>query len=99
MKFLVTTAVLALAAALAVSSQVGPPVEEKGRLKRSQVDAILKADHAKSVEEAGKLVKLAQELQEELERSDRHVLSMTALKKAEEIEKLAKRIRNRMKRF
>lgn len=99
MKFLANIAFVALAAGLAVHSQVDPPIDEKGRLKRSQVEAILKADHAKSVEEAGKLVKLAQELQEELERSDRHVLSMTALKKAEEIEKLAKRIRNRMKRF
>ena len=99
MRFLVNMALLALAAGMVLSSQVGPPDEEKVRLKRSQVEAILKADHAKSIQDAGQLVKLAEQLQEELERSDQHVLSMTALKKTEEIEKLAKRIRNRMKRF
>jgi hypothetical protein len=37
-------------------------------------------------------------LKEELEKNDRHVLSLTSLKKTEEIEKLAKRIRSRLRR-
>jgi hypothetical protein len=73
--------------------------EEKPQLKRSQVEAMLKADHEKSLEETNKMIQLAEELRAELEKNDRHILSVPALKKTEEIEKLAKRIRNRMKRF
>ena len=73
--------------------------EEKPRFKRSQIDEILKADRKKSLEDAGKLQQLADELKIELEKTDSHVLSVSALKKAEEIEKIAKRIRGRMRRF
>ncbi|MCC6590111.1 MAG: hypothetical protein IT168_25690 [Bryobacterales bacterium] len=73
--------------------------EEKPRFKRSQIDEILKADRKKSIEDAGKLQQLAEELKIELEKADSHVLSVSALKKAEEIEKIAKRIRGRMRRF
>lgn len=75
------------------------PGDRDPRLKRSQVEELLKADHAKSLDDAAKLIKLSEELKIELEKNDRHVLSMSAIKKTEEIEKLAKRIRGRMKRF
>jgi hypothetical protein len=42
---------------------------------------------------------LSEEVRIELEKNDRHVMSVTTLKKLEEIEKLAKRIRSRLKRF
>jgi hypothetical protein len=42
---------------------------------------------------------LSEELKIELEKNDRHVLSVSAVKKTEEIEKLAKKIRGRMKRY
>ena len=73
--------------------------DQSPRLKRSQVEEILKSDREKSIEDAGELIKLAEELKVDLEKNDRHVLSMGAFKKTEEIEKLAKRIRGRMKRF
>ena len=66
---------------------------------RSQKEEILKVDHQKSVEEAGELMKLSEELKIELERNDRHVLSVGMLKKLDEMEKLVKRIRGRLKRF
>lgn len=66
---------------------------------RSQTEAILKEDHARSLKDVAELIKIAEELKEELEKNDRHVLSVGALKKTDEIEKLAKRIRSRMKRF
>ncbi|MEZ5352997.1 MAG: hypothetical protein R2762_10210 [Bryobacteraceae bacterium] len=68
-------------------------------MKRSQVEAILKSDREKSLEDAADLLKLAEDLKIDLEKNDRHVLSVSAFKKTEEIEKLAKRIRGRMKRF
>jgi hypothetical protein len=43
-------------------------------------------------------VKLSEELQDDLIKSDRHVLSLANLKRVDEIEKLAKRIRTRLKR-
>ena len=78
------------------------PAEEEGRrreMKRSQIEALLKEDHEKSIKDAGELMRLSEELKVELEKSDRHVLSVGAIKKTEEIEKIAKRIRGRMKRF
>lgn len=66
---------------------------------KSQAEEILKADHEKTLKDAAQLLKLAEELKGDLEKNDRHVLSISTLKKTEEIEKLAKRIRSRLRRF
>lgn len=66
---------------------------------KSQAEEILKADYEKTLKDAADLLKLAGELKEDLEKNDRHVLSISTLKKTEEIEKLAKRIRSRLRRF
>jgi hypothetical protein len=63
---------------------------------KPQQDEILKADHEQDLKDAGQLIALAEQLKQELEKNDRHVLSITSLKKTEEIEKLAKRIHSRM---
>jgi len=65
---------------------------------KSQQEEILKADHKKTLEDAAQLVKLAEELQDDLNKEDRHVLSIASLKKAEDIEKLAHKIRTRLKK-
>jgi hypothetical protein len=62
-----------------------------------QQDEILKADHEKTVRDAAQLIELAESLKQEIEKDDAHVLSISSLKKTEEIEKLAKRIRTRLK--
>ena len=64
---------------------------------KSQREEILKADYQKSLQDARELSRLADELKLELEKSDRNVLSIPLLKKTEEIEKLAKRLRDRLK--
>lgn len=66
-----------------------------GKLQR---DAILKAEYEKSLDEVAQLIKLAEELQQELAKNERFVLSLSSLKKAEEIEKLAKRLRSRIRK-
>ena len=66
---------------------------------RSQREAILKADHEKSLKDADELVRLSEELKSDLEKNDRHVLSVNTLKKLDDIEKVTRRIRGRMKRF
>lgn len=69
------------------------------RMKREQLEELLKSDHKKSIADAEEIIKLGEELKIELERNDRHILSVKAYKKTEEIEKIAKRIRGRMKRY
>jgi hypothetical protein len=63
---------------------------------KSQQEEILKADHEKSLKDASALIDLAEQLKADLEKNDRYVLSISTLKKTEEIEKLAKRIRSRL---
>jgi hypothetical protein len=66
-----------------------------GKLQR---DEILKADFQKTLDDARELCRLADELKADLEKNDRYVLSIPTLKKTEDIEKLAKRIHDRLKR-
>ena len=66
---------------------------------KSQKDAIAKEDYRKSLEDSRELVKLSEDLEAELEKNDRYVVSLSAIRKTEDIEKLAKRIRGRLKRF
>jgi hypothetical protein len=101
---LLAVAALSLAAQIPQNPTARPhpdePDEEvrlpNGKLQR---DEILKADFQKSLEDARQLSKLADELKTDLEKSDRNVLSIPTLKKTEEIEKLAKRIHDRMKHY
>jgi hypothetical protein len=65
-----------------------------------QSEEILKADHDKSVEDAKAMVELAQSLQKDLDQKGaKDVLSLADIHKTEEIEKLAKRIRARIRRW
>ena len=75
-----------------------PPAAGDVRLPngKSQRDEILKAEHEKSLKDAAALIELAEQLKADLEKDDRHVLSIATLKKTEEIEKIAKRIRTRL---
>jgi hypothetical protein len=49
------------------------------------------------VNDAAKLVALSQELKDEVDKSTKDTLSLTVIKKAEEIEKLAKEVKLRMR--
>jgi hypothetical protein len=77
-----------------------PPADHDIRLPngKTQQEEILKADHERDLKEATQLIELAEGLKEDLEKNDQHVLSLSSLKKTEEIEKLAKRIRSRLRR-
>ncbi len=99
---------LILTAALALQAQPpshAPTIPEaapedvrlpSGKLQREE---ILKADYQKSLEDARTLSKLADELKLDLEKTDYNVLSIPTLKKVDEIDRLAKRIHDRLKRF
>ena len=66
---------------------------------KKQSDEILKRDYEQNVKDAQDLVVIAKSFDEDLEKSDRFVFSLSSLKKLDDIEKLTKRIRGRMKKF
>jgi hypothetical protein len=64
---------------------------------KSQHDAILKAEHETNLRDVAQLVDLAQQLQQDLEKNDTFVFSISTLKKTDDIEKLLKKIRSRLR--
>jgi hypothetical protein len=64
-----------------------------------QTDEILKDDYAKNLKDARDLTGLARGLEEDLEKNEAFVFSLTTLKKLDDMERLTKRIRVRMKRY
>ena len=64
---------------------------------KSQNDAIAQEEHKRSLKEADDLVALAEEIRADLRKAGNYVVPLSTVKKTEEIEKLAKRIRNHLK--
>ena len=64
---------------------------------KSQKDEILKAEHQQNLKDAAEMAELADQLKIDLEKNDRYVVSMATIKKTDDIEKLAKRIRARLR--
>ena len=64
---------------------------------KSQRREILKEDFAKSKADAAELLQMAQQLKQDLDQEDASILDLRTLKKAEDIEKIAKRIKDRMR--
>lgn len=65
---------------------------------KSQKDEILKAEYEQNIKDAAQLTDLAQQLQQDLEKNGYSVVSMSTLKKTDDIEKLLKKIRSRLRR-
>ena len=59
--------------------------------------ARLKADYRKNVMEASQMIRLSAQLRDELIRNKTDILSVKSLKLTEDIEKLAKSVRGRLK--
>jgi hypothetical protein len=66
---------------------------------RMQRDEIIEAEHKKNQEDAATLARLAQEVKDDLDNSGRYIVSVKTIKKLDDIEKLDKGIRARLKRF
>jgi hypothetical protein len=64
-----------------------------GKLQR---DELLKQELAENRKDAAQLMELAQQLRGDLEKNSRYVFSLADRRKAEDIERLAHRIRTRM---
>ncbi len=77
----------------------GPPFEIGPTLPANQRAMLIKADHKKNVEDADALLKLAEAVKTELDKEDAQVISVKTLKQTEDIERLAKSIHGRLKRY
>jgi hypothetical protein len=78
----------------------GQPDEPDPNLRHAQMEAAKQRNierQTRLVSDTNKLLQLAQELKEEVDKSNKEVLSVAVVKKAEEIEKLAKSVKERMK--
>ncbi len=58
---------------------------------------LLKQQHEEVKKDMEKLSKLVEEIQEELEKAGENVLPLNSLKKLEEVERLARKVRSRLK--
>ncbi|HWC19296.1 MAG TPA: hypothetical protein VG498_19955 [Terriglobales bacterium] len=71
------------------------PVEEKMEHQREK--AMNKDRQTNLQKDTDRLLKLATELKESVDKSSEHTLSLDVIKKAEEIEKLAKSVKEKMR--
>jgi hypothetical protein len=100
-----TLAALLGVASSAVAQQRGgagpgdPQEDVKLPNGKSQRDEILKAERDKNIKDVAELVDLAQQLQQDIEKNDVFVFSLAELKKMDDIEKLVKKIRSRVRHY
>jgi len=71
------------------------PTEEK--IERDREKAMNKQRQTSLQKDTDRLLQLATELKEYVDKSNEHMLSLDVIKKAEEIEKLAKSVKGKMK--
>lgn len=64
---------------------------------KSQKDAIAKQEHEQMLKDANDLIAVAQELKDEIQKAGEFVVPVSSVKKTEEIERLARRIRGRLR--
>jgi Spy/CpxP family protein refolding chaperone len=67
--------------------------------QRAQLKALNKDRQKKLQEDTDKLLKLATELKEYVDKTNENILSVDVIKKTDEIEKLAKSVREKMKTY
>ena len=80
--------------------QTQSPGEEDSNREKVERDAAKKANHDRQAalqRDTNKLLELATQLKQEVDKSSENTLSLDVVKKAEEIEKLAHSVREKMK--
>ena len=65
---------------------------------KMQKDEIIRVDYEHNLRDAAELARLSEEIKDDLEKGDRYLVSTKTLKKLDDVEKLAKDIRQRMRR-
>jgi hypothetical protein len=56
-------------------------------------------DYQRNLRDAGELARLSEEIKDDLEKGDRYLVSTKTLKKLDDVEKLSKEIRQRLRRY
>ncbi|MBI1354727.1 MAG: hypothetical protein GC160_10295 [Acidobacteria bacterium] len=88
-----------LLAPLAGSQQASTIREDTLPNGKSRKLAIIRDDYKHSLEDVTEILKLAHELEDQLLADTEHVVNLDSMKKAEQIEELAKSLQKRMKRI
>jgi hypothetical protein len=65
---------------------------------KSQKDEIVRVDYERNLRDAGELARLSEEIKDDLEKGDRYLVSLKTLKQLEDVDKLSKDIRQRLRR-
>ena len=85
---------------LLAQNQTSPdPADVKLPNGKSQREEIIRVDYERNLKDAGDLARLAGEIKDDLEKGDRNLVSLKTLKKLDDAEKLAKDIRQRLRRY
>lgn len=92
------TASLVCAQVTPQESQGEDPAQRRMPNGQLQTDAILKADYEQNVKDARELTALAKAIELDFDKNDQNVLSLSLLKKLDDMEKITKRIRGRVRR-
>jgi hypothetical protein len=71
--------------------------DNERKMERDREKALNKQRQADIQKDTDRLLRLATELKEYVDKTDEHMLSVDVLKKTDEIDKLAKQIRDKMK--
>jgi hypothetical protein len=64
---------------------------------KSRKNEIAKQEHEQALKDTEELIVVAQQLKDELQKAGNYVVPLSSVKKTDEIEKLARRIRGRLK--
>lgn len=75
------------------------PADVKLPNGKSQRDEIIRVDYERNLKDAGELARLAEEIKDDLEKGNRNLVSLKTLKKLDDVEKLTKDIRQRLRRY
>jgi hypothetical protein len=82
----------------APNPNINPPMpDDRARIEAEMAKKAAKERAAALKSDAEKLLKLSVELKQSVDKADENVLSLDVIKKAEEIEKLARSVREKMK--
>jgi hypothetical protein len=79
--------------------QEQPRTDQQGRLEREQAKKFNKERHQALKRDTDKLLELATQLKQYVDKSNENVLSVEVVKKADEIDKLAKSVRDKMRGY
>lgn len=83
------------------ATQLGPPQTQQSQAERDMRDRQVREANKKRQqdirEDTEKLFQLSSELKAAVDKSNEHLLSVDVVRKAEEVEKLAKKVKDKMK--